>query len=184
MDWLKYAIKRLLLLIPVIIGVTFVLFVILSFAPGDVVRSILGDEATAEQIAELRHEMYLDRPLLVRYLKYMADAFTFDFGQSWTSGYEILPEFARRLPYTLSVTTLSVLFAVALGIPLGIISAVKEHSLLARNSLSDPLLPYAPMASRLRSRFMEALYPSFNNPRGINPCYDDPYEQDKYARCN
>lgn len=130
MDWLKYAIKRLLLLIPVIIGVTFVLFVILSFAPGDVVRSILGDEATAEQIAELRHEMYLDRPLLIRYLKYMADAFTFDFGQSWTSGYEILPEFARRLPYTLSVTTLSVLFAVALGIPLGIISAVKEHSLL------------------------------------------------------
>ena len=114
MDWLKYAIKRLLLLIPVIIGVTFVLFVILSFAPGDVVRSILGDEATAEQIAELRHEMYLDRPLLIRYLKYMADAF----------------EFARRLPYTLSVTTLSVLFAVALGIPLGIISAVKEHSLL------------------------------------------------------
>ena len=83
-----------------------------------------------QQIAELRHEMYLDRPLLVRYLKYMADAFTFDFGQSWTSGYEILPEFARRLPYTLSVTTLSVLFAVALGIPLGIISAVKEHSLL------------------------------------------------------
>ena len=130
MNWLKYALKRLLLLIPVIIGVTFVLFVILSFAPGDVVRTILGEDATPEQIAELRHEMYLDRPLLVRYVKYMADACTFDFGTSWTSGYEILPEFARRLPYTLLVTTLSVLFAVAFGIPLGIASAVKEHSLL------------------------------------------------------
>lgn len=130
LDWLKYALKRLVLLIPVIIGVTFVLFVILSFAPGDVVRSILGEDATPEQIAELRHEMYLDRPLLVRYVKYMADACTLDFGTSWTSGYEILPEFARRLPYTLLVTTLSVLFAVAFGIPLGIASAIKEHSLL------------------------------------------------------
>ena len=130
MNWLKYALKRLLMLIPVIIAVTFVLFVILSFAPGDVVKSILGDEATAEQIAELKHELNLDQPLLIRYVRYMFDACRLDFGSSWTSGYEILPEFARRLPYTLLVTTLSVLFAVGFGIPLGIASAVKEHSLL------------------------------------------------------
>lgn len=130
MDWLKYALKRIIMLIPVIIAVTFTLFVILSFAPGDVVRIILGDEATPEQIEALRHEMYLDRPLLVRYFKYMADACRMDFGTSWISGYEILPEFSRRLPYTLLVSTLSVLFAVGLGIPLGIASAIKQHSLL------------------------------------------------------
>ena len=118
------------MLIPVIIAVTFVLFVILSFAPGDVVKTILGDEATEEQIAELKHELNLDQPLLIRYARYMMDACRLDFGNSWTSGYEILPEFSRRLPYTLLVTTLSVLFAVGVGIPLGIASAIKEHSIL------------------------------------------------------
>lgn len=130
MDWVKYALKRILMLIPVIIAVTFTLFVILSFAPGDIARIILGDDATVEQVEALRHEMYLDRPLLVRYFKYMGDACRMDFGKSWISGYEILPEFARRLPYTLLVSTLSVLFAVGLGIPLGIASAIKQHSLL------------------------------------------------------
>lgn len=130
MNWLKYALKRLLMLIPVIIAVTFVLFVILSFAPGDVARIILGDDATQEQVAALRHEMGLDQPLLVRYVNYMIDVLHFDFGTSWISGYDILPEFARRLPYTLLVTTLSVLFAVGVGIPLGIASAIKQHSLL------------------------------------------------------
>ena len=118
------------MLIPVIIAVTFVLFVILSFAPGDVARIILGDDATQEQVAALRHEMGLDQPLLVRYVNYMIDVLHFDFGTSWISGYDILPEFARRLPYTLLVTTLSVLFAIGVGIPLGIASAIKQHSLL------------------------------------------------------
>lgn len=130
MDWIKYALRRILMLIPVIIAVTFILFLILSFAPGDVVRIILGDEATPEQIAALRHEMNLDKPLLLRYILYMKDAVQLDFGKSWISGYEILPEFSRRLPYTMLVTTLSVLFAVGVGIPLGIASAIKQHSLL------------------------------------------------------
>ena len=69
MSWLKYALKRLLMLIPVIICVTFILFVILSMAPGDVARMILGQDATEAQIAALNHEMGLDRPLLVRYVK-------------------------------------------------------------------------------------------------------------------
>ena len=130
MDWLKYALKRLLMLIPVILAVTFILFVILSLAPGDVVKTILGEDATAEQIEQLRHEMNLDRPLVVRYVLYMVDAVHLNFGQSWMSGFEVLPEFARRLPYTLLVTTLSVLFAISLGIPLGIASAIRQNSLL------------------------------------------------------
>ena len=64
MSWLKYAGKRLLMLIPVIICVTFVLFLILSAAPGDLARSLLGDDATPEQIAEKKAEMGLDQPLL------------------------------------------------------------------------------------------------------------------------
>ena len=130
MNWLKYALKRLLMLIPVIISVTFILFVILSLAPGDVARMVLGQDATPEQIAALNHEMGLDRPLLVRYVMYMADAFRLDFGTSWTGGFDVLAEFSHRLPYTLAVSVLALLFACGIGIPLGIASAIKQYSLL------------------------------------------------------
>lgn len=82
MSWLKYAGKRLLMLIPVIICVTFVLFLILSAAPGDLARSLLGDDATPEQIAEKKAEMGLDQPLLVRYVRYMGGVLRLDFGES------------------------------------------------------------------------------------------------------
>lgn len=130
MSWLKYALKRLLMLIPVIICVTFILFVILSMAPGDVARMILGQDATEAQIAALNHEMGLDRPLLVRYVKYMYDALHLDFGTSWTGRFDVLAEFSHRLPYTLLVSTLAVLFAISFGVPLGIGSAIKQYSLL------------------------------------------------------
>lgn len=130
MGWLKYALKRLLMLIPVILSVTFVLFVILSLAPGDVARMVLGQDATPEQIAELNHQMGLDRPLLIRYVNYMWDAMKLDFGKSWTGNFDVLSEFSHRLPYTLLVSVLALLFATSLGIPLGIASAIKQYSLL------------------------------------------------------
>lgn len=130
MDWLKYALKRLLMLIPVILSVTFILFVILSLAPGDVARMVLGQDATPEQVATLNHQMGLDRPLLVRYVRYMGNAMKFDFGRSWTGNFDVLAEFSHRLPYTLLVSVLALLFATAIGIPLGIASAIKQYSLL------------------------------------------------------
>ena len=82
MNWLKYALKRLLMLIPVIISVTFILFIILSLAPGDVARMVLGQDATPEQVAELNAQMGLDKPLLVRYVRYMVDAFKLEIGRA------------------------------------------------------------------------------------------------------
>ena len=130
MSWLKYAGKRLLMLIPVIICVTFVLFLILSAAPGDLARSLLGDDASPEQIAEKKAEMGLDKPLLVRYIRYMGGVLRLDFGESWINGEAVLARFARRLPNTLLLSTLAMLFAVAVGMPLGIGSAIKQYSLL------------------------------------------------------
>ncbi|MBR2281836.1 MAG: ABC transporter permease [Spirochaetales bacterium] len=118
------------MLIPVIISVTFILFIILSFAPGDVARMVLGQDATEEQVAELNHEMGLDRPLLVRYVRYMWDALHLDFGRSWTGNFDVLGEFSHRLPYTLLVSFLAILFATGVGIPFGIASAIKQYSLL------------------------------------------------------
>lgn len=130
MTWLKYAGKRLLMLIPVIICVTFILYLILSAAPGDLASSLLGDDATAEQIAAKKAEMGLDKPLLVRYINYMGGVLKLDFGTSWKNGEAVLECFARRLPNTLLLSTLAMLFAVGVGAPLGISSAIKQYSLL------------------------------------------------------
>ena len=130
MTWLKYAGKRLLMLIPVIICVTFILYLILSAAPGDLASSLLGDDATAEQIAAKKAEMGLDKPLLVRYINYMGGVLKLDFGTSWKNGEAVLECFARRLPNTLLLSTLAMLFAVGVGAPLGIGSAIKQYSLL------------------------------------------------------
>ncbi len=129
MAWLKYAGKRLLMLIPVIICVTFLLYLILSAAPGDLARSLLGEDATAEQIAEKKVEMGLDKPLIVRYVDYMTGVLRFDFGESWINGEPVLQRFANRIPNTLLLSMLAILFAVSIGVPLGIGSAIKQYSL-------------------------------------------------------
>ena len=130
MNWLKYAGKRLLMLIPVIICVTFMLYLILSSATGNLARSMLGDDATPEQIAEKEAELGLDKPLLVRYGNYMLGVLRLDFGVSWINGDSVLTRFANRLPCTLLLSFLAMLFAVAVGAPLGIASAIKQYSLL------------------------------------------------------
>lgn len=130
MNWLKYAGKRLLMLIPVIICVTFLLYLILSAAPGNLARSLLGEDATPEQIAAKEAEMGLDKPLLVRYVDYMVGVVKLDFGESWINGEPVLQRFAHRLPNTLLLSTLAMLFAIAIGVPLGIGAAIKQYSLL------------------------------------------------------
>lgn len=130
MTWLKYALKRLFMLIPVIICVTFLLFLILSAAPGKIARQLLGDDATPEQIKAKEIEMGLDQPLLVRYGTYMFNAMKLDFGTSWINGESVLDRFATRLPNTLILSVLAMLFAVSIGVPLGIASAIKQYSLL------------------------------------------------------
>lgn len=82
MTWVKYALKRLLMLIPVIVCVTFFLYLILSFSSGSLARQLLGDDATEEQIAAKEAEMGLDQPLMVRYGKYMLGVLKLDFGKS------------------------------------------------------------------------------------------------------
>lgn len=91
---------------------------------------VLGQDATDEQIAMLNHDMGLDRPLIIRYVNYMMNAVRLDFGKSWTGGFDVLSEFAHRLPYTLLVSFLAIIFATAIGIPLGIASAIRQYSLL------------------------------------------------------
>ena len=130
MNWLRYAGKRLLMLVPVIVCVTFMLYLILSSATGNLARSMLGDDATAEQLAAKEAELGLDKPLLARYGRYMLGVLRLDFGVSWVNGESVLARFANRLPCTLLLSLLAMLFAVAVGAPLGIASAIRQYSLM------------------------------------------------------
>lgn len=124
----RYILKRLLLMIPVIIGISFIIFSIMSFMPGNPARLLLGEKATAEAIEALNQEMGLNDPFFIRYLNYMKDALMGDFGTSYRTGMPVVEEIVRRFPTTLELAVLSVIFAAAIGLPLGILSAVKQYS--------------------------------------------------------
>ena len=125
---IKYVIKRLLWLIPVILGVCIFIFTIMYFVPGDPASIILGPSASAEELVAKRAELGLDKPYLTRLLIYMRDVFLhFDFGRSYTTGNLISNELWVRLPKTLILGISSILLALLLGVPLGITAAVHQN---------------------------------------------------------
>lgn len=127
---LRYVLKRLLMMIPVFFGVILLIFLILQASPGDPARMVLGEMATEEQVQELRDDLGLNDPLIVQLGRYLGDLLHGDFGNSYMSKAPVLDEILARFPTTLLLASLSVLIMVCLGIPVGIISAVKQYSWL------------------------------------------------------
>lgn len=126
----KYILKRLLWLIPVMIGAITIVFAITVFMPGDPAASLLDKNATAEQIAEVHHRLGLDKPVIVRWANYVKDVFTkFDFGTSYTTMQPVRNEVLAKLPYTLILAVSSTFFAFLLGVPLGILGALKQYTI-------------------------------------------------------
>lgn len=137
----KYITKRILLMIPVVLGVTVLLFTILYFTPGDPATIILGSTATQADIQELREAMGLNQPYLVRLLEYMKSVFLrFDFGESFITGKSIAAEVAVRFPRTFKIALGSIFITLLLGIPLGILAAVKQDKLADRITLIASLI--------------------------------------------
>ena len=126
----KYIIKRLLVVIPTLLFIVFVVFFILNITPGDPGRIMLGPTATQEQVDMLNESLGVNRPLLVRYGEYIWNALHGDFGTSYTFNVPVTSVLMPKFPTTLKLAVLSVVFSALLGIPLGILSAVKKHSLL------------------------------------------------------
>ena len=125
---LKYILKRILYMIPVILGVTLLVFVIMDLAPGDPVLLVLGDNATeAARIAKTK-ELGLDQPLLVRYVKYVINFFQGDMGTSYISRRSVSQEVMSRFPNTLRLSLVAAAASMAMALPLGIIAAVKQNS--------------------------------------------------------
>ncbi len=127
---LKYIFKRLLLFIPVALGVLFVSFTINYFSPGDAAYAVLGSESSPEAREAWREEHGLNDPFLVQFVNYTADVVThFDFGTSYQTKRPVTEELLDRYPTTIRLAFMAVLFATVIGIPLGVISATKQYSL-------------------------------------------------------
>ena len=116
------------MLIPVMLGATFLVFTIMEFSPGDPVRIILGQDATPEAIEQMTHEMGLDQPFLVRYVKFVADMVQGDLGVSYRNNRDVLGLILNRLPNTLVLAGSAVVLAVLIGIPVGVVSALKQYT--------------------------------------------------------
>jgi peptide/nickel transport system permease protein len=137
---LSYIGKRLLMIFPVILGVTFLIFTIMDLTPGDPAMMILGEGARPEQYAALREEMGLNDPFFVRYFHYVANAVRGDFGRSYRTNIPVFQEIATRLPYTLNLAVASTLIAIIVGIPIGVLSAVKQYTITDNIAVGTSLL--------------------------------------------
>ena len=126
---IRYIVKRILLMIPVIIGVTWLIFTIMYFTPGDPAQIILGSEVSTEVLEAKREELGLNKSYIERFVEYAKDVyFHFDFGESYMNGKPVIEDIFQRFPYTLRVASISVCLALLIGIPLGVIAAVNQYS--------------------------------------------------------
>ena len=120
----RFVLKRLLFLIPCLLGVSFIIFALMEMAPGDPVYALLGDlEASEEAIAALRAQLGLDRPMIVRYGRYMFRLIQGDLGVSDITGICVWSMFIERLPNTLALAFGGLVIGVAVSIPMGIFAA-------------------------------------------------------------
>jgi peptide/nickel transport system permease protein len=125
---LGFVARRLLYLVPVLVAVSLLTFLIASLLPGDLAYVILGDQATPEKVAALRHDMGLDQPIWWRYISWLAHVVEGDFGRSFRTGQTVLQAVAERLPVSFELMLLAQLGALVIGIPLAIACAVRSGS--------------------------------------------------------
>lgn len=126
----SYVVKRLLQLIPILIGITLLAYLMMYLAGGNAVEAMLENQGVAvsqEVIDARKHELGLDQPFIVQYLNWLGGVLTGDMGVSYISGKDVFQTFVSKLPATIVLTVLSVLLTIAISIPLGIISAVKRN---------------------------------------------------------
>jgi peptide/nickel transport system permease protein len=123
------------MVIPTLLGIATVVFIIVRLAPGNPAEILMGDYATPEGLALLQQKMGLDKPVIYQYGIYIWSLLQGDFGRSFATNRLVLPEIIRHLPYTLELAGVAVILSVLIGLPAGIISAVKKDTLFDRVSM-------------------------------------------------
>jgi peptide/nickel transport system permease protein len=159
----RFILKRLLLLIPVLFGVATLVFAILHLAPGDPAKVILGNRASQEQVDALRQQLGLNRPIWVQYFDFLTDAAQFEFGESYkiNQGTPVKEVLIAKIPVTLELAIFGQLIGILFGIPLGIVSAIKQDSLTdhltrvgALTGISVPIFWSGPLLILLFSTYL------------------------------
>lgn len=131
----QYILRRLLALIPILIGVSIIIFLVMRLVPGDPARQTLGPEATGEQVEVLRKAWRLDEPLPIQYIAWLQRAVEGDLGRSTVSRVPVTEEILTRLPATLNLTLASMAVAIIFGLLFGIISAIRHNTLIDRGTM-------------------------------------------------
>ncbi len=121
-----YILRRVLLLIPTLLLVSFFIFSIVRLLPGDVVAIMISEQGYADDEAELRKTLGLDKPLIIQYVVYMKNVFKGDLGKSLWSGKPVTEELARRLPTTLRLGLMALFWTLLMGVPIGVLSALYQ----------------------------------------------------------
>lgn len=150
----SYIIKRLLQLIPIVIGITLLSFAMMRMAGSDAVNQMYSQSGTIvsdEVIQKAREELGLDKPFIVQYFIWLGGLFRGDMGTSYITGKEVFSTFVSKLPATLLLTLMSIVFTVAVSIPLGILAAVKQ------NKVTDYIIRFCTFIGNSMPNFFIAL---------------------------
>lgn len=139
----KFILKRILMLIPVLIGVSLIVFVLMQMTPGDPAQIMLGPQASLSDIKNLRNQLGLNQPLYIQYLKFIKGIVTFNFGTSLKDSQPVLGTLLLHFPATLQLTAVAILIALLIGIPVGIISATKQYSFFDNVSTVGALIGFS-----------------------------------------
>ncbi len=126
----KFILRRLLLLIPILLGLTLLIFIFTRLLPGDPAQTILGERATPENMAVVRASLGLDLPLSEQYLRYMGGLLQGDLGRSFITNRDVVNDFLQRFPATIELSLAAMFIAVTLGIPLGMFTAKRRGAWL------------------------------------------------------
>jgi len=137
---LRFVVRRLLLLIPILLGLSILVFGWIRLLPGSPAQALLGERATPETIAQIKHQYKLDRPLYEQYWGYIQTVGELDFGVSISSRRTVLYEFKHRFPATVELALAAMVFAIGFGIPLGFMAAKRYGSVFDHASLVGSLL--------------------------------------------
>jgi peptide/nickel transport system permease protein len=173
-----YLVRRLVLAVPVLVGVTLLTFILIRVIPGDVVDVKFGTQIRPEQRRELLAQLHLDEPLLVQYGRWMGGVLRGDFGRSLRSNVPVADEFRRRVPVTAELAVLALGISVTIGVVTGVVAATRQDTFL------DYLVRLASMLGLSIPGFwlatlvivLPALWWGVVPPTGFTPLLDDPLD--------
>lgn len=137
---LRFVVRRLLLLVPILLGLSILVFIWIRALPGGPAQALLGERATAEAVAEIERNYGLDRPIHEQYWAYLKTTVRLDFGNSITSRRPVTEELKQRFPATIELSVAAMIFAVLVGIPLGFVAAKRYGGFLDHASLVASLI--------------------------------------------